>query len=93
MRKVKKMGEGPFWDKKNNDREGEEREREREMEKYFSRFSLRYMEIGSSIFVGARRKVDSLVENYAWVPKSWSFVKLYEVGNFPTLNIFSLKAI
>ena len=33
------------------------------------------------------------IESYAWVPKSWSFVKLYEVENFPTWVIFSLKAI
>ena len=26
-----------------------------------------------------------------WVPKSWSFIKLHEVGNFPTWIIFSLK--
>ena len=31
-----------------------------------------------------RRKDDPRIENYAWVPKSSSFVKLHEVGNFPT---------
>ena len=51
------------------------------------------MEIGSSVFVGVRRKVDACIESYAWVPKSWSFVKLHEVGNFPTLVISSLKVI
>ena len=30
---------------------------------------------------------------YAWIPKSWSFVKLHEVGNFSTCVIFILKAI
>ena len=39
-------------------------------------FSLRSIEIGSSVFVGARSKVDSHNEGYAWVPKSGSFVKL-----------------
>ena len=37
--------------------------------------------------VGARwseKKVDSRIISYVWVPKSWSFVKLHEVGNFPT---------
>ena len=40
-----------------------------------------------------RVKVDPRNEGYAWVQKSWSFVKLYEVENFPTLIISSLKAI
>ena len=42
---------------------------------------------------GAIGKVDPRIESYAWVPKSWSLVKLYEVENFLTLNIFSLKAM
>ena len=50
-------------------RGGEERGRERN-----STFFLRSMEIGSSVFVGARRKVDPHIASYAWVPKSWSFV-------------------
>ena len=33
---------------------------------------------------GPRRKVDPRIASYAWVPISWSFVKLREVGNFPT---------
>ena len=62
------------------------RERERERGKGVFRFSLRSMEIEPSVFIGARIKFDR-------VPKSWSFVKLHEVGNFPTWNIFSLKAM
>ena len=58
-----------------------------------STFSLRSMEIESWVFVGTRGKVGPCIESYAWVPKSWSFVKLHEVGNFPTLNIFSLKVM
>ena len=42
---------------------------------------------------GPRRKVAQHIASYVWVPKYWSFVKLHEVGNFPTLNIFSLKAM
>ena len=38
-------------------------------------------------------KVDPHNEGYAWVPKSRSFFKLQEVGNFPTWIIFSLKSI
>ena len=38
-------------------------------------------------------KVDPCNEGYSWVPKSWSFVKLHEVGNFPTWVISSPKAI
>ena len=69
-------------------REKEERGRERN-----STFSLRSTEIGSSILVGARGKVYLRDESYAWVPKSWSFVKLHEVGNFLTWIISSLKII
>ena len=64
----------------------EEKSRERN-------FSLRSTEIKPWVSVGARGKVCPCNEGYAWVPKSWSFVKLHEVGNFPTLNIFSLKVI
>ena len=42
---------------------------------------------------GPRRKVDPCIVSSAWVPKSWSFVKLHEVKNFPTRIIFSLKVI
>ena len=49
-----------------------------------STLSLRSMEIGPSVFVGARVKVNPHNESYAWVPKSGSFVKLQEVGNFST---------
>ena len=40
-----------------------------------------------------RVKVDSHIAGYAWVPISWSFVKLREVENFPTWNIFSQKTM
>ena len=40
-----------------------------------------------------RVKVDPRNEGYAWVPKYGSFFKLQEVGNFPTLIVFSLKVI
>ena len=42
---------------------------------------------------GSRVKVNLCNEGYTWVPKSGGFVKLQEIGNFPTLIIFSLKAI
>ena len=71
----------------------EERERERERGKSVFCFSLRSTEIEPSVFVGARRLVDPRIASYVWVPKSLSFVKLHEVGNFPTLNIFSLKSM
>ena len=38
----------------------------------------------SWLFDCPRRKVDPRIAGFAWVPKSWSFVKLREVGNFPT---------
>ena len=42
---------------------------------------------------GLRIKVGPHNEGYAWVPKSGSFIKLQEVGNFSTLIISSLKVI
>ena len=68
----------------------ERREREKR-EKVFFCFSLRSTEIGPTIFIEARDKVHPHIESYAWVPKSRSFIKVHEVGNFPTLNISSLK--
>ena len=56
-------------------------------------FSIRSTEIKPSVFVGVRRKVYPHIACYVWVPKSCSFVKLHEVGNFSAWNIFSLKAI
>ena len=95
MRKVKKkkrrgggggggVGEGHFGRESESERRGTERnEKSRERN-----FSLRSMEIGSWVFVRARGKVSPRNEGYAWVPKSWSFVKLHEVENFPTWIIF-----
>ena len=57
------------------------------------RFFLKSMKIGPQVFIGTEGKVDLRDESYAWTPKSWSFVKLHEVGNFPTCVISSLKAI
>ena len=56
-------------------------------------FSLRSTEIGPWVFVGARGKVGSCNEDYTWVRKSLSFVKLHKVWNFPTWAISSLKFI
>ena len=82
IRKGKKRG----GDEKEEN--GVERERERERERVF-----RFTEIGPSVFVGARGKVHLRDESYTWVSKSGSFIKLQEVGNFPTWIIFSLKTI
>ena len=91
---IRKKNEGKRGSKqereKESDREREreiEREREREIEKgIFSVFRRSNPD-------GLRVKVDPRIVGYAWVPISWSFVKLHEVGNFPTLTIFSLKAM
>ena len=56
-------------------------------------FFFRSMKIGSQVFVGTEGKVDLHDKSYAWTPKSWSFVKLHEVGNFSTCVISSLKGI
>ena len=70
-----------------------EEKRERERGKEVFHLSLRSTEIKSSVFVRARRKVDPRIASYTWVPKSWSFINFHEIGNFHTLNIFSLKAM
>ena len=70
----------------------ERRERERKGKRDF-RFSLRSTEIELSVLVGVRRKVDPRIASYACVPNSWSFVKLHEVENFPTWNIFNLNVM
>ena len=66
-----------------------------EREFFFSslRFFFRSTKIGLQVFVGTEGKVDLRDESYTWTPKSWSFVKLHKVGNFPTCVISSLKAI
>ena len=88
--KVKKEGKGI-----SSEREGMRIGGERFYFFYFSsfRFFLRSTKMGPQVFVGTEGKVDLRDESYAWTPKCWSFVKLYEVGNFPTCVISSLKAI
>ena len=93
LRKVKKGKRAIFGTKTAVGDRGGGEERERERGKGVFHFSLRSTQIESLVFVGARRKVDPRIASYAWVPKSWSFVKLHEVGNFPTWNIFSIKAM
>ena len=85
-------------DKERSERTERGERGEREVERilffyFFLCFFLRSMEIGQYVFVGAEGKVAPRNEGYVWVPKSWSFVKLHEVGNFPTYGIYSLKAI
>ena len=93
MDKEKGRGEKKERKQERNERkEQREREREREREgrekkrEIFQAFRLSELD-------GPRRKVDPRIASNAWVPKSWSFVKLHEVGNFPTWNILNLKAM
>ena len=79
--KKKKGGDDSVWEKREK------------MEKGFFHFSLRSMEIRLTDFVRARGKVHPRIESYVWVPKSRTFVKLHEVGNFHTWNIYNLKVI
>ena len=75
---------------------GSEERTVREFDFYFFsfiRFFLRSTKIRLQVFIGTEGKVDLRDESYAWTPKSWSFVKLHEVGNFPTCVISSIKAI
>ena len=48
---------------------------------------------GQSRFDSSRTKVGARSGIYLWIPKSWSFDKLQEVGYFPTWFTFSLKAL
>ena len=48
---------------------------------------------GQSTFDSSSTKVGARSGIYVWTPKSWSFDKLQEVGYFPTLFTFSLKAL
>ena len=70
----------------------EKARREREREKIFLLLSKIYgnQTVG---FVGGKGKVGPCIKSYAWVPKSWSFVKLHKVENFPTWVISSLNVI
>ena len=83
--------------KKSIKERGHRRESGGEVENIYLFFSLSFFlrstNIGSQVFVGTEGKVDLRDESYAWTPKSWSFVKLHEVGNFPTCVISSLKTI
>ena len=84
------------WDKtkrekKNGEKEGKKTDRERKKggEKkrgIFLAFRLSKLD-GPRIKFGPRNK------SYTWVPKSGSFVKFQEVGNFHTWIISSLKVI
>ena len=83
----KRKGGNPTREKgkKKSDRERERKERETKRE-IFPAF--RRLELDSP-----RGKVDLRIASFAGVPKSWGFVKLHEVENFPTWNIFSLKVM
>ena len=52
-----------------------------------------FLGFGRSTFESSRTKVGAHSGIYVWTPKSWSFDKLQEVGYFPTLFTFSLKAL
>ena len=74
--KKKKKGKSKGKRKEEGRRtESEQRERKKKEKKKVFRFSLRSTEIELSVFIEVRRKVDLRIASYAWVPKSWSFVK------------------
>ena len=66
---------------------------EREFFLFFSSlcFFLRSTKIGPQVFVGTEGKVYLRDESYAWTQKSWSFVKLHEVGDLSYLVYFRFK--
>ena len=90
---------GIRWDKEGNEgkqaeemknkkeRREKKRDREREEERERKKMGI-FPAFRRSKLDGLRRKVDPHIAGYAWVPKSWSFVKLSEVGNFLIWIIF-----
>ena len=52
-----------------------------------------FPDLWRSKFDSQKTKVGARSLIYEWTPKSWSFDKLHEVGNFPTQFMFSLKVI
>ena len=85
-KKMIKSKKGKKKEKKKDNRRGErEKIGEREKKSFF--FSSLISKIYGNRIVGfhrSKRQVGPRIESYAWVPKSWSFVKLHEVGNFLT---------
>ena len=78
-----------------------ERERERDREGdififYFFIFFVSLSDLRKSnrrFSLGLKAKLIHAARATRGYSKSWSFVKLHEVGNFPTCVISSLKAI
>ena len=83
-------------ERKEKGKEKEEQTREREKNR-IERERNKKMDIfpafRRSNLDGSRVKVDPHIKGYAWVLKSWSFVKLHEVRNFSTLIIYNIKVI
>ena len=75
------------------DKKEKKKKREREEEGEMNRRERGRNKKGPWVFVGAKGKVGPRIESYTWVPKSWSFIKLQEVGNFPTLIVSRVKVI
>ena len=84
---IKKVGiwwdkegkEGKKGRKRKTNKEGERGKTDREREREKMRICLAFRR---SKIDGPRRKVDPRIAGYAWVPKSWIFVKLREVENY-----------
>ena len=62
------------------------------MKKILEREALRSREIRLTVLVRSRGNVHLRDESYTWASKLGSFVKLQEIGNFPTWIISSLKS-
>ena len=87
------------WEKRRIEveREGPKRERERKLWDFRERsstFSLEFPAIGPSVSGDARSKVGPHGKDYAWVPVSRSFGKLWKGRNFsPTCFKLCLRVI
>ena len=83
-RAVRADKEGKKKEKMGGEEKEETERRGKKNETWVFRLSLRSTEIGPSVCEGVRSKVHIRGESFAWVQESRNFVKLQEVGAFPT---------
>ena len=65
------------WERKEK---GGKKKKEKKRAMRSSTFSLRFTEIGPSVFIGVTGKVHLFYESFAWAQESRVFAKLQEVG-------------
>ena len=85
---------GKIGEKKKRKKRKEKKREKKRRGVRSSTFSLDFTEIGPSVFVGARGKVQPRDKSFTWIRESGVFAKLREVGVFLLLGfILGLRAI